>query len=186
MKTTPANLDLLATFVAVAEAQSFSRAARALGVTKGTVSRGVQRLERAIGAELLHRDTHRVMLSDAGAALYERSAPALRSLREAACAALPTRDEEPAGELRVATTLDFGRLILPELVARFSLRYPKVRFDLRVSNTRVDLLGERIDVAIRAAPERITDARFAVRRLGSPEVRLYAAPSSRGSPRRAR
>ena len=67
---TGVDLGLLSMVVAVAETASYSAAARRLGLTKGTVSRGITRLEEALGAELLHRTTRRVSLSTSGTALY--------------------------------------------------------------------------------------------------------------------
>src|SRR5262245_51409476 len=100
MDATNFDFGLLGIFVAVAETQSFSGAAKRLGVTKGTVSRGIGRLEEVVGAELLHRTTRHVALSTAGVALYERSARHLVALREAVCK-LPEREEQPSGRLRI-------------------------------------------------------------------------------------
>src|SRR5215831_2147300 len=100
MPATPPDYDLLAALVAVAEEASFSKAARRLGVTKGTVSRAIARLEDSVGAELVHRNTHKVALSTAGTALYERTAPHLSAL-DRAVGTLPERSEQPSGELRI-------------------------------------------------------------------------------------
>lgn len=180
----PIALDLLAQFVAVAETTSFSLAARRLGVTKATVSRGIARLERELGVELVHRTTRRVALSTAGTALYERAAPALEALRQAA-AGLPEREEKPSGELRITAPTDFGLAILPELVARFVARYPSVRLDARVTNRVVDLVAEGFDMAIRATG-RPRDSSLTIRRLTRVGGRYYAAPAylaRRGEPR---
>src|SRR5690348_7586639 len=128
MNATQLNLDLLATFVTVASAESFSKAAKQLGVSKGTVSRAVARLERELGAELLHRTTHEVALSTAGTALYERVAPHVAALGSA-LGELPERAEQPSGVLRLTAAPDIAAMILPELIASFTLRYPDVRFD---------------------------------------------------------
>lgn len=89
------DLELLSRFVAVAETASFSVAAKRLRLPKSSVSRGVARLEDALGTQLLHRTTRQVTLSAAGAALYERAAPLLLSLREAV-GALPDQKEQPS------------------------------------------------------------------------------------------
>ena len=177
MEATALEYDLLATFVAVAEQASFSKAARVLQVSKATVSRAIRRLEAVVGAELLHRTTHAVTLSTAGSALYERTAPHLRALKEA-LGTLPERDEEPAGELRVTAPHDVGTILLPELMAKFMARYPSVRCDLHLSNTMVDLVAERFDLAIRAMPPRkMPDSTLTVRKLGRTGVGVYASPS---------
>jgi len=183
--TTAVDVDLLATFVAVAEEASFSKAARRLGVTKGTVSRAIRRLEVRLGAELLHRTTHTVALSTAGTALYERTATHLRALVEG-IGTLPERAEEPAGLLRLTAPHDVGTILLPELIAQFGVRYPAVRFDLHLTNTRVDLVAERFDLAIRAYGGSLRDSTLTVRKLGRTAFGLFAAPSylaRRGLPR---
>jgi DNA-binding transcriptional LysR family regulator len=185
MTATAPDYDLVAAFVAVAEETSFSKAAKRLGVTKGTVSRAVARLEDVVGAELIHRTTHKVALSTAGTALYERTAPHLAAL-ERAVGTLPERSEQPSGELRLTVPHDFAAIALPELVAQFVVRYPEVRFDIRVSNARVDLVAQRFDLAIRALVGKQADSTLTVRRLGIGFAGFYASPSylaRRGEPR---
>jgi DNA-binding transcriptional LysR family regulator len=185
MPTTAPDYDLLAAFVAVAEEASFSKAAKRLGITKGTVSRAVARLEDTVGAELVHRNTHKVALSTAGTALYERTAPHLAAL-ESAVGTLPERSEQPSGELRITAPHDFSAIVLPELVAQFLVRFPDVRVDMRVTNARVDLIAERFDLAIRASAGKLADSRLTARKVSVGAAAFYAAPSylaRRGEPR---
>jgi DNA-binding transcriptional LysR family regulator len=185
MSTTPVDYARLAAFVAVAEETSFSKAAKRLGITKGTVSRAIARLERDLGAELLHRNTHKVALSTAGTALYERTAPHLAAL-DRAVGTLPERSEQPSGELRITAPHDFAAIVLPELVAQFLVRYPEVRVDIQVSNAKVDLVAEGFDLAIRASPGKLADSRLTARRLQMGAAGFYASPSylaRRGEPR---
>ncbi len=184
METAP-DYQLLAHFVAVADAQSYSKAAKKLGVSKGTVSKAIARLEAVVGAELIHRTTHRVALSTAGAALYAETAPHVVAL-DAALRGLPERGDEPSGELRVTAPTDFGAVVLPNVLAEFARRYPKVSFDLRLSNTNIDLVAEGYDLAIRARAGRLEDSRLTVRRLATVKPQVVAAPSylaRRGRPR---
>jgi DNA-binding transcriptional LysR family regulator len=182
---TPFDYQLLAVFRAVADQTSFSKAAKKLGVGKGTVSRSIARLEAVVGAELLHRSTHSVALSTAGAALYERTAHHVAALDQAV-RGLPERAEEPSGELRVTAPTDFGAIVLPDIISQFARRYPQVRFDLHLTNTRVDLVAEGFDLAIRAGAGTLKDSTLTVRRLGAGRGGFYAAPSyvaRRGLPR---
>ncbi len=184
MNATPVDYDLLATFVAVADEASFSKAAQRLRVSKGTVSRAIQRLEAAVGAELLHRTTHAVTLSTAGTALYERTAPHLRALRQAV-GTLPEHAAEPSGELRVTAPHDFGTIVLPQLIAQFSLRHPKIRFDLHLTGTQIDLVADGFDLAIRATTGKMRDSTLTQRKLGRTTFGVYASPSylaRRGAP----
>ena len=185
MIETPLNYQLLAVFLAVVEENSFSKAARKLGVGKGSVSRAIARLEANVGAELLHRNTHAVALSTAGAALYERTAPHLSALDEAV-RKLPERAEQPSGQLRLVAPYDFGVIVLPEILAQFALRYPQIRFDVRLSNQMIDLASERFDLAIHIVIGRLKDSRLTARRLCGAEAGFYAAPAylaRRGKPK---
>ncbi|WNG38824.1 LysR family transcriptional regulator [Archangium violaceum] len=179
------DLNLLGLFVAVAETGSFSEAARKLGLPKSSVSRGVASLEASVGAQLLHRTTRHVSLSTAGAALYERAAPLLASLREAV-GTLPEREEAPSGKLRITAPNDMGATFLPEVIARFTARYPSVSVDCRLTNLNVDLVAEGFDLALRASGAKLADSSLMVRRLGAIDVQLFASPTylaRRGTPR---
>ncbi|MDF3067453.1 MAG: Transcriptional regulator, LysR family [Polyangiaceae bacterium] len=180
------DLDLLSVFVEVASQASFSKAARTLGTTTATVSRNIGKLEEEVGSELLHRSTRQVSLSTAGAALFERAAPHVRALRSAA-RELPEQHEEPAGLLKIATLSDLGITLLGELIARFTLRYPKVRVQVELSSRRVDLVAEGFDLALRGSSGNERDSSLTVRRLiKHARINVYASPSyvaRRGSPR---
>lgn len=181
----PTDYHLLAVFVAVAEQRSFTKAARRLGLAKGTVSRAIAELERQLGTELLHRTTHAVALSTAGAALFERTASHLSALDQAVHK-LPERTAEPSGELRLTAPYDFGLVVLPAVLAQFARRYPDVRVDVRLTNAVVDLVAEGFDVAIRVATGTLRDSTLTARRLGAVGGALFAAPSylaRRGRPK---
>ncbi|MDX2093489.1 MAG: LysR family transcriptional regulator [Kofleriaceae bacterium] len=188
MPATPPNpfeLDALRVFVEVAERASFSKAAKKLGITKSTASRAIARLERHVGAELLHRDTHKVAMSTAGVALFERVAPHLAALA-GAIRELPEHQDTPSGLLRVTCSVDVGMTLLPGLIARFRLRHPEVTFDLHISDQVVDLVGEGFDLAIRAAPRGLADSSLTVRKLGAAELGFFASPTylaRRGAPK---
>ncbi len=185
MTETQADYHLLASFVAVADEQSFTKAARKLGIGKGTVSRAITQLEEQLGAELVHRTTRAVALSTAGVALYERVAPHVAALNQAV-QKLPERAAVPSGELRMTAPQDFATVVLPEILTQFARRYPEVRVELRVTNRHVDLVSEGFDLAIRAATK-MKDSTLTARRLGVDSLGSYAAPSyvaRRGRPKR--
>jgi len=176
MNRTPADYQLLAAFVAVAEEASFTKAASKLGVGKGTVSRAIAKLERQMGAELLHRTTHTVGLSTAGAALYEQTAPHLAALDEAALG-LPERAPEPSGELRIASIHEFGLSLLPEVLVHFARRFPQIRIEVQLTSTHLDLVTTGFDLAIRATGAKLRDSTLRSRRLAEVRGGFYAAPS---------
>jgi DNA-binding transcriptional LysR family regulator len=183
MATIP--FDLLALFVAVADSGSFSAAARKLGRPKSSVSRGVAQLEEAVGVRLLHRSTRRVALSTAGSALRARVAPGLTALADA-LAGLPELGDQPSGTLRVAASVDFGAVVLADVVARFVARYPAVDVDLRLSNALVDVVADGFDAAVRLSNRPLADSSLLARRLAPLPQSLFAAPeylARRGTPK---
>jgi DNA-binding transcriptional LysR family regulator len=185
METT-ISLDVLQQFVALAETGSFSAAAAKLGLTKGTISRGIARLEEELGSELVHRTTRKVALSTAGQALLERTAPHLHALRASVCS-LPELEEQPSGELKITAPTDFGIEVLPDLVAGFALRYPAIHVDAWITNRIVDLVGEGFDVGIRAVTKfPLRDSSIVAKPLEPVGIQFYAAPgylARRGNPK---
>lgn len=182
-----ATIDLndVAAFVAVADAASFSVAARRLEAPKSSVSRRVARLESALGVKLLYRTTRRVALSTAGAVLYEKAARLIGSLRES-IGAVQDLEEQPSGRLRVTTAVDFGATVASEIIARFLARYPNVEVELRLTNENLDLVAEGIDVALRLSSRPLRDSSLVARKVATHHMQLYASPSylaRRGTPR---
>jgi len=178
------DLDRLVTFEAVARTGSFTTAARELGRPKSSISRGVARLEASLGVQLLFRTTRRVSLTAAGTALFDRLTPILASIRTA-LAAVPEREEQPSGTLRVTAPVDLGVLFLAEVVARYIARYPAVSVDLHLTGRVVDLVAEGFDVALRVS-SRLEDSTLVVRKVAALPMRIYGAPAylaRRGTPR---
>lgn len=179
------DLNLLSLFSTVAECESFSTAADKLGVRRSSVSRGIAGLERSLGVQLFSRTTRQVALTTAGKALYGKVAPQLVALREAV-GSLPEREEQPSGELRVTAPTDLGTWLLPALLAGFTLRYPSVQFDIRLTNRLVDLVAEGFDIALRASGPKLADSSLVAKKLSDIEMQIYAAPdylSRSGTPR---
>ena len=164
----------IALFVAVANAKSFSRGARALGMPVSTVSRRILALERRIGLQLLVRSSRAVALTSVGVTYLERCR-AIVEAAETAHAELNDHITRPHGLLRVSTTPDFTLTFLTPLFAEFASRYPDIAFEFDLSPRHVDLVAENFDVAIRIGE--LVDSQLTVRRLGLLEGGLYAAPS---------
>jgi DNA-binding transcriptional LysR family regulator len=183
MSGTP-DLNLLPVFVAVADAASMSGAARKLGMPKSSVSRGIAALEESLDLQLFHRTTRQPSLTSAGTAFYERALAATKAVQEA-IGSIPEQEEEPSGLVRITTPVDLALTFLPELIARFAVRYPKVQIDLRVTNRKVDLVAEGFDLALRMG-SRLADSSLVARKLAELELHAFAAPSylaRRGTPR---
>jgi DNA-binding transcriptional LysR family regulator len=168
------DLNRALTFARVVEDGGFTAAARTLRVPKSSVSRSVALLEEELGVLLLQRSTRKVELTEAGRIFYDRASRALAGLEDAE-AAVSDLQGSLRGTIRVTAPSDAGVWIVAPLVARFVLRHPGVHVDALLTSRVVDLVGEGIDFAFRAA--KITDSSFIARRLDTRELHLYAAPS---------
>lgn len=172
----------ITTFVAVAEAESFSVAADRLDLSRAMASKHVQGLEDRLGVKLLERTTRRVRLTDAGRRYLER---ARRLLHDFEVADTEARGERlaPAGLLRINGPVSFSRAYLGAAIAPFLTRYPELSVDLTVNDRVVDLLEEGYDVAVRIG--RLLDSTLVARRLAPVGLHLAAAPDYldlRGTP----
>ncbi len=146
------DLNLFVTFAAVAEAGSYSRAAEKLGISKALASRHVSALEAALGLKLINRSTRAVKLTDAGSLFHQRCSEILATARDAVQEVSDLR-VRPAGLLRISSAISFGRLHLVPALARFSARYPELRFSLELNQDFADLMTSSADVVVRAADE---------------------------------
>lgn len=142
------NLNRLAVFVTLVQAGSFTAAAEQLGTTKAMVSQHLAKLEEEVGMTLLLRSTRKMSLTDAGERFYEDCARVIADA-EAAVTRLGECRDTPMGNLRIAAAGDHGPFIVAPALAEYVRRYPQVRPEMVVSDTLVDLIAERFDVAIR-------------------------------------
>jgi DNA-binding transcriptional LysR family regulator len=165
----------MAIFARVVEAKSFTLAARALSVSKSVVSKRVSALETLLGVRLLHRTTRRLSLTPEGVRLYERCLNMLRGADEALELVQGTA-EEPRGILRISSNLIFSDLYLAEIITSFVKRHPHVQVELTANNNMVDLVDERVDVAIRLAPM-LASSSLVARRLATTPKIVCASPA---------
>ena len=177
------DLNHVAVFTRVVELESFTAAAKQLGLPKSSVSRTVTRLEEQLGVRLLQRTTRTLHLTEAGQAYYERARVALGSLEEAALAA-SNLSVEPRGIVRMTAPGDMGAFNLAGIVARFVRKYPLVHVELSLTGRTVDLVGEGFDLALRAG--KLRDSSLVARKIGSDSLGLFASISylrRRGRPK---
>lgn len=160
-------------FLRVVDLGGFSAAARACGLTPSGVSKLITRLEARLGTRLLHRSTRRLSLTPEGQAFYARAVRILGEMEEAEREA--SAGAAPRGHLRVHSSVPFGMRFLMPLVPEFLAAHPAVTIDLVLSDTVVDLMEERADVAIRTGPLR--DPGLMIRKLGSARVVVVASPA---------
>src|SRR5437899_9657870 len=142
------DLNRVRLFVRVAEAGSFTGAARVAGLPKSSVSRAVAALERELAVRLIQRTTRRLQLTEAGRAYYESVSRALSGIDEAA-AAVSALQDTPRGQLRITAPPDLGQWLLAPTIARFAMRYPDVQVEVSLTQRLVDLVHEGLDLALR-------------------------------------
>ncbi|QAU32792.1 LysR family transcriptional regulator [Janthinobacterium sp. 17J80-10] len=167
-------LRLMETFVRVVETGNFSAVAREGFTTQSAISKQVQALEAQVGARLLVRSTRSHSLTEAGKLYYERCRQVLDTLEDARIE-VHRAEHEISGVVRVAAPVAFGRLhIVPRLPAFFE-RYPKLRVDLQLDDSFIDLVAAGIDVTFRVGE--LKDSRLTARRIGTAHRAALAAPA---------
>jgi len=177
-------LSAMAAFLATVEEGSFSAAATKLGLTPSGVSKLVARLEERHGTRLFQRTTRQMQLTQMGTIFFERSRRIFDDLH-ALESAMEERDDTPRGLLRVTAPVVLGHVrVLPAVVA-FRKTFQEVKVDLLLVDRVVDLIEERVDVAIRmtASPP----LSYVAKKLGDDVRTLCASPeylSQRGRPKR--
>lgn len=160
-------------FVRVVQLGGFSAAARAFRMTPSAVSKLVARLETRLGVRLIHRSTRALQLTPEGVTFYERSVRVLAELDEAERGAATSAS--PQGRLRVNASVPFGTQVLLPLVPEFLARHPAVCLDVVLTDTVIDLMEERTDVAIRHGPLKSSD--LVARKLGEPRMLVAGSPA---------
>ncbi|OMQ42843.1 LysR family transcriptional regulator [Ensifer sp. 1H6] len=175
-------LERMRTFVRVAERGSLSAVARELELGQSTVTRHLRELEEALGVPLISRTTRRVTMTDEGSRYYAKSVQILRLVEQAGDEARGTRGAS-AGTIRVSCTAAFGVLHATRLIFAFQEKYPDIGVDLSLTDERIDLVREGIDIALRLGP--LNDSSLKLRALGQSQRLLVAAPdylARRGTP----
>jgi len=167
-------LTAMQVFVEVAERGSLTQAAEALDISRAMASRYLGAAEGWLGARLLHRTTRRVSLTEAGEAALARCRPLLELAREAEAAAGAQR-AAPRGRLRVTASASLAHARLAAALAGFLARHPDCEIELLVQERAVNLVEERIDLAVRISNQ--LDPGLVARPLGRFRSALCAAPA---------
>lgn len=168
------DLNEIRVFVKVAQAGSFSQAAKQLGMPNSTVSARVSALERRLGVTLLQRTTRTLRLTEAGERYFHQVSEGMEDILRAE-AEISTSQTEPQGLLRITAPIDMGNTHFVELVCTFKRNYPKVSLELIFSDRRLDLVAEGVDVAIRAGE--LKDSGLIAKKLGQICWTAYASPT---------
>ena len=168
------DLNRVQIFAQVVEQGSFTGAARALGLTKTTVSRKVAELETQTGVQLLFRTTRALRLTEAGSVYYNKVTKILQDL-ETAEVQLSASQQRIKGKLRVVLPFEMGQLFMGPVFASFLESFPDISIDTELTSRHVDLIEEGIDVLFHVGM--IEDSRIQTLKLFNTSTTLMASPS---------
>ncbi len=161
-------------FVTVVDLGSQSAAADHLDLSRPVVSRYLAELEDWVGARLMHRTTRKLSLTAAGTEILPRCQQMLELSMDMQ-AAVSEPDDVPRGLLRISASTSFGQAQLADAMAAYVERYPGVSIDLQMLDRAVNLVDERIDLAIRASND--LDPNLIARRLTVCRSVICASPA---------
>jgi DNA-binding transcriptional LysR family regulator len=164
-------LDAIRAFIEVATERSFTTVAKRRDVAVSSVARKIDALEAELGAKLLARSSRSLVLTDAGEQFLPR-ARRIASEMDDAKHGLADLHADPRGLLTVTAPAAFGRRHVVPAMADFLKRYPLIEIDMHLSDERVDLTSQRVDVAIRIGI--LPDSDLVATRL-APSRRLVCA-----------
>ncbi|MDE1993879.1 MAG: LysR family transcriptional regulator [Rhizobiaceae bacterium] len=168
-----ADLNDIAVFVKVAQFESFSRAAHALGMPVSTVSRKVSALEDQLGVTLLQRTTRKLSLTAQGRDYYNQCSEPLTHLFDAEKVLTQTQ-KKPEGLLKISIPVTLGQEAFYAFISSFLDKYPRIQIDLFITNLFLDLIAENIDVSLRFGA--LKDSSIIAQRLGTSVRYVVASP----------
>lgn len=167
------DLNEVSIFICVVQAGSFTQAAKKLGMPNSTVSQKVSSLEKRLGTTLIQRTTRKLNVTPAGQAFFKKCILGIEEIK-AAEEEIAATQGEPQGLLRVTAPVELGASVLADVISQYMSKYPKVRVEVILSDRRVDLLSESVDLAIRAGE--LKDSTLIARKIGSGCFIPLAAP----------
>jgi DNA-binding transcriptional LysR family regulator len=159
-------------FARVFELGGFSAAARALRMTPSAISKLVGRLETRLGARLVNRSTKGLQFTPEGRLFYDRSVRLLADLDEVERSVAEA--EAPSGKIRVSANIPVGRRLLLPIVPAFLEAYPKLSLEISLTDQVIDLIEQRIDVALRSGP--LKSSQLVARKLGAVRMMIVGSP----------
>lgn len=167
------DLNRIQIFTRVVMAGSFTKAALMLGQPKSRISRQISSLEKELGLQLIHRTTRQFQLTEAGRLYYQQIKDHLDEI-QSATQGLSRFSEKISGKLRITAPEDIGVILMPKLVQEFLGTYPDVSLELIVTDERLDLINDSIDLAIRVGAGQ--DSSLVQRKIGHIRFILVGSP----------
>jgi len=166
--------DGVSEFVYVAEYESFTRAAKELGISTAQVSRQISALEKRLNIKLLYRTTRKVSLTEEGRVFYQHCRGVLDGL-DAAEQAVSRFQSTPQGRIKLTAPMTYGEQQLLPLVNDFMVQYSDIEVTAFLSNQKVDLIDGGYDLAIRIG--KLSDSTMMAKKLSHRTNFVCAAPS---------
>lgn len=160
-------------FVQVVDRGGFTAAGRTLSMPKSTLSRRIQQLEGNLGVRLLNRTSRRFGMTDAGEDFYRHAVVMLREA-ELAETTIRHRLTEPSGTVRCTAGLATMQFAMAEIIADFLVHHPKVNIVAHATDRTVDIVGENVDLAVRAHSDPLPDSNLVQRTLAPAPWFLFA------------
>ncbi|MDO3384549.1 LysR family transcriptional regulator [Gilvimarinus sp. SDUM040013] len=168
------HLPQLYVFTRVAGLGSFQAAATALGLPRSSISKKVSQLEEALGQRLLQRSTRQLCLTDEGASLLV-SAQSLQGVLDSAASLKMAQQAEPAGRVKISSSTLIGERYLLPVIPELRRRFPKVALEFNITDEVVDLISQRVDIAVRVG--HLPNSSLVAKKIGEKSWACYAAPS---------
>jgi|TARA_B110000977_G_scaffold46041_1_gene62558 DNA-binding transcriptional LysR family regulator len=170
------DLNQLLIFARIVEHQSFTKAAKNLGIDKSTISNKLSQLESRLGVRLLNRSTRSVTLTEAGAKYYEYCRQAVEIAEEAESFSSSLGDEA-TGMLRISATNTFSQTFIESAIKPFMDIHSKISVELVIENRTTDFYKDNIDVALRLAIGPLQDSSLIAIKIFTADIGLYCSPS---------
>ncbi|GAN69459.1 LysR family transcriptional regulator [Acetobacter orleanensis] len=167
------SLERMRTFVRIAERGNLAAVARETGAGQSTITRHLRELEEALGVSLLTRTTRRTALTDEGTRYYAHCVQILSHVEQANQEMRDTR-QATAGTVRISCTGALGVLHVSRLVYAFQDQNPGIQIAFGLTDERIDLVREGVDIAVRLGP--LNDCTMKLRTLGESKRLLVASP----------
>jgi DNA-binding transcriptional LysR family regulator len=167
------DLNLVKTFVKLAQTGSFTQAAKALGQPKSRVSRAISRLENQLAVQLVRRTTRQTSLTPEGEKFFLATSKIIDELEEEIDNVLDS-GSEISGVIRITAPEDLAQAFLPGVLSEFTQKYPKVQIQTVITSEYVDLIKNNIDLAFRIG--KLKDSNFIQKRLSDVKMILVASP----------
>lgn len=168
-----ANWEGITEFVAVAETESFTAAAKRLGSSVANISRQIQALENRLATKLFHRTTRKVSATEEGRVFYHHCRQLLDGLGDAE-RAITNLQTKPTGTLKITAPLSYGETFIAPLVNNFAIEYPDLKVEMLLSNQQVDLIENGFDLAIRLGI--LEDSTLVAKKLANRKQSVCASP----------